>query len=102
MMHTTFKRSRKHTCPVCGKTHRYHCSISDDEQLAICKYTPSDKQAKDGRYIHRLIDNAFTPLKQRTATKSGDTIRADADRKHAAYTALLERLTLTPAHYSML
>lgn len=101
-MHTTFKRSRKHTCPVCGKTHRYHCSITDDEQLAICKHTPSDKQAKDGRYIHHLTDDAFTPSKPQTATKpretKGEITRADADRTHAVYTALLERLTLAPAH----
>lgn len=101
-MHTTFKRSRKHTCPVCGKTHRYHCSISDDETLAICKHTPSDKQAKDGRYIHRLNDDAFISSKPRTANVPRETkdelTRADADHTHAVYTAMLERLTLAPAH----
>ncbi len=97
MMSMTFKRNGKHPCPVCGKTHRYHCSISDDGTLAICKYTPSDKQAKDGRYIHRLSD-AFTPPKLRTTTEPRETMRANADRTHAVYMEMLERLELAPAH----
>lgn len=46
-----FKKG-KITCPVCGNTHNYHCSVTEDEGLALCKYVPSDKQAKDGRYEH--------------------------------------------------
>lgn len=93
-----FKRG-KHSCPVCGKTHRYHCSVAEDGSLALCKYTPSERQARDGRYIHRLTETPFPPPQPRAEALPRETVRADRfARTHAVYTAMLESLTLTPAH----
>ncbi len=96
MRSITFKRKRKHTCPVCAKMHHYHCSISDDETFAICKYVSSDKQARDGRYIHRLTD--APSQSQQSETKRLEVERADADRAHAVFTAMLEHLRLSESH----
>lgn len=91
-----FKRG-KITCPVCGNTHQWHCAVTVDDSLALCKYRYSDKQAKDGRYIHRLIDNPYPPQKQTTDSAppigeggSAEVERADADHINVVYRKLLE------------
>jgi len=94
-----FKKG-KVTCPVCGKTHHYHCSVTEDGGLAICKHTSSENQAQDGRYIHVL---STVPQKgfisaSSTSKKEVVTERAEADRLHAVYSALLSRLELIPTH----
>lgn len=93
-----FKKG-KVTCPVCGKTHRYHCSVTVDESLALCRNRWSEHQAQDGRYVHILKPNSqrgfapTTPPKQESGAE-----RADADRLNAVYCAMLSRLELSPAH----
>jgi hypothetical protein len=94
-----FKKG-KVTCPVCGKTHRYHCSVTVDESLALCRNRWSERQAQDGRYVHILKPNSqrgFTPTtpppKQESMTE-----QADADRLNVVYCAMLSRLELSPTH----
>jgi hypothetical protein len=95
-----FKRGRR-SCPVCGRTHQYHCSVTVDGRLALCSFKWSENQAQDGRYIHILTPNqqkAFTPVPLSTPKREAITERADADRLHSAYSTLLSRLELTPSH----
>jgi hypothetical protein len=72
-----------------------------DGGLALCSFKWSENQAQDGRYIHILTPNqqrGFTPPPLSTLKKVVVTERADADRLHAAYSALLSQLELTPFH----
>jgi DNA primase len=94
-----FRKGRR-TCPVCGRTGDYHCSVTQDGGLAICKFRTSDKPTKDRRYIHILNPLAFeASIKEAfKLTKATKPERADADRLHAVYSALLSDLTLTAAH----
>jgi DNA primase len=94
-----FKKG-KVTCPVCGRTHRYHCSVTVDDGLAICKNTWSEIQAQDGRYIHILKPNSqrlYVPTAATPKVVIG-TEQADADRLNAVYCAMLSHLKLSPAH----
>jgi hypothetical protein len=91
-----FKKG-KITCPVCGNTHQWHCAVTEDGSLALCKYNYSDKQAIDGRYIHHLIDDLNQPHKQTTnstpAIREYGTVaikRADADHINIVYRTFLE------------
>jgi hypothetical protein len=94
-----FKKGKK-TCPVCGNTHRYYCSITVDGGLALCKYKWSDKQAEDGRYIHILTDfnNHATYTTSPSLIKESEPKKADAKTCDAVYTALLSHLKLNPEH----
>ncbi len=99
-----FKRG-KITCPVCSNTHHYHCSVTEDEGLALCKYVSSDKQARDGRYEHILKSSSenVQPLSSNTKSVDLETIeKADADRLNRVYTALLEKLKLNETHSEQL
>src|SRR5688572_9517709 len=98
-----FKRG-KVTCPVCGKTHRYHCSVTVDGSLALCKNKWSERQANDGRFIHILTINIGNKISavSPTSTNESEIKRADAGKLHAVYTALLSHLTLTPMHGNIL
>jgi DNA primase len=94
-----FKKG-KVTCPVCCKTHRYHCSVTVDESLALCRNRWSESHAKDGRYIHILQPNlqkGFTPTTAPPRQESG-TEQADADRLNAVYCAMLSHMELSPVH----
>jgi hypothetical protein len=94
-----FKRG-KLTCPVCGRTHHYHCSVTEDGGLAICRNKRSDKQAKDGRFIHILTTRSDKPFYAvaSTTVNENEVEKADADRLNAVYTTLLRHLKLTPSH----
>lgn len=91
-----FKKGKK-TCPVCGNTHHWHCAVTVDGSLALCKYRYSDRQDSMGRYIHHLTDNLYQPQKQTTDSApsvgergSVEVERADADHINAVYRTLLE------------
>jgi Domain of unknown function (DUF3854) len=100
-----FKKG-KVTCPVCGHEHHWHCSVTEDDSLALCKCVWSDKQAKDGRYIHVLKKTEYGARNQSAVSapaisKCGtvETEKADADRCDAVYRYLLGNyLNLTPEH----
>lgn len=91
-----FKKGKR-TCPICGNTHQWHCSVTVDGSCAVCKYKYSDKQAADGRYIHHLTGNLYQPQKQTTDSApsigergSVEAERADADHINTVYRTLLE------------
>ncbi len=44
--------TKKNPCPVCEKPD--WCVVSDNGQLAICMRVPSDRETKNGGYLHRL------------------------------------------------
>ncbi|HVF49685.1 MAG TPA: hypothetical protein VNA19_06340, partial [Pyrinomonadaceae bacterium] len=101
-----FKKGRV-TCPICGNTHRYHCSVTVDGMRAICKNKWSERQAKDGRYIHLLQDKSPSPFSTQQTAATATNIReyrfaehkrADAEQLHAVYSTLLSRLELAPTH----
>lgn len=74
-----FKKGKR-TCPVCGKTSRYNCSITIDGSLALCKYKWSERQSKDGRYKHILTNlNSYT-----LATASKPEIKESEPKKISA------------------
>jgi Domain of unknown function (DUF3854) len=90
-----FKKG-KITCPVCGNIHHWHCAVTVDDSLALCKNVLSDRQDSKGRYIHRL-NNSFHPPKQTTYSApplrergSVEVERVDADHINAVYRTLLE------------
>lgn len=95
-----FKRGKR-SCPVCGRTHQYHCSVTVDGGLALCRFKWSENQAQDGRYIHVLTPNqqkVFAPVPLLPLKEEIVTERANADRLYTTYSALLSRLELTPFH----
>jgi hypothetical protein len=103
-----FKKGKR-TCPVCGKTTDWHCSVTIDGAIALCKYRWSEKLAVDGRYIHSLNDNLNLQTKPTAVSTlpvgecgSVAVPRADADLCDAVNRALLESLELTDAHGSHL
>ncbi len=99
-----FKKG-KINCPVCGNIHNYHCSVTEDEGLALCKYVPSDKQAKDGRYEHIIKSGSQNVLPLSSDISKVDldiSEKADADRLNEVYTALLEKLKLSEIHSNQL
>jgi DNA primase len=94
-----FKKGKR-TCPVCERTHNYHCSVTVDDSLALCKYRPSEQQAKDGRYVHILTPRggAANYVVSASTIPSGQVEQIDAGIRHAVYSAMLSHLILTPAH----
>lgn len=111
-----FKKG-KNTCLVCGQVEDWHCRVTEDEGLALCSYTPSDKKDSNGRYIHILKKNTdlYKLILEKAesenvnstinavnttsnAVNAGQTLKADADRLNAVYTALLDDLYLDSAH----
>jgi uncharacterized protein DUF3854 len=102
-----FKKGKR-TCPVCGKTTDWHCSVTIDGSLALCSYRWNYEHANDGRYIHRLNDLNLQTKQTAVSTSpigecgSVEVPRADADLCDAVNRALLESLELTDAHGSIL
>src|SRR5688500_4062773 len=98
--HSGFKKG-KVMCPVCHREHRWHCSVTKDDSLALCRYVWSDKQAQDGRYIHVLTNRHHnTPMRltgiapTKFDSRSVKEQRADAERLDTVYRALLSNLPL--------
>jgi hypothetical protein len=100
-----FKKG-KVLCPVCHRTHGWHCSVTEDEGLALCNYVWSDKKAKDGRYIHVLKPDDFREQRQSAVSAppirecgNAESQKAEIERCDAVYRYLLDRcLLLTPEH----
>jgi hypothetical protein len=88
-------------CPVCD--HADWCSVSADGVIGFCMRVSagSFKTARNGAYLHRLIDDFSPPPKpspqsQRAITA---TTRADDDRIAAVYTDLIRKyLELSEPH----
>lgn len=91
--------SRRHPCPVCGKPD--WCSISADGDIAVCMRKRSDHPARNGGWTHILSIGAHSPPirpqpRERQTTPVAK--RADSERRHMVYTALLDALELSEAH----
>jgi hypothetical protein len=89
----------KAPCPVCGKP--TGCGISANGEVIVC-WRVSDgayKPTNDGSgWVHLRID----PSRPRTPYIAPLRIIAPAARRHAVYSALLERLPLAPHHWGHL
>jgi len=97
----------KRKCPVCD--HKTWCSVTSDGALCFCMRVAagSFKQARNGAFIHRLIDSPppsfhAAQIRRVDATVT-DSTRADADRIVAVYADLLRlHLVLSEEHRQQL
>jgi hypothetical protein len=94
--------TRKQRCPVCD--HADWCSVSADGVLGFCMRVSagSFKTARNGAYIHRLIDN-FSPPPTRPPRSPSKTVeatpRASDERITAVYADLIRvHLKLSEPH----
>ncbi len=91
--------SRKAPCSICG--HRDFCGVSFDGAIAFCMRVASGsfQTARNGAYLHRLIETSGAPLPQMpTAPAAARKVNvADEARRHTVYTALLRELQLSQA-----
>lgn len=94
------------TCPVCSHDHHFHCRVTEDEGLALCSCIPSDRKARDGRYIHILKPHNNKPQKQSAVSAPPirecgivDSYKATIDQCNEVYSHLLnEYLVLRSDH----
>lgn len=108
-LHVGFTRAtRRKPCPICGA--KKYCQVTRDERLAHCmkESVGAVKRAKDGGYVHVLIEepipfNATRPStivttdEQHRRPASKPTPIAPLEIRHAAYHKLI---ALSPAsHY---
>jgi hypothetical protein len=94
----------KRKCPVCD--HKDWCSVTADDALCFCMRVSagSFKTARNGAYIHRLIDSPPPTIRRQiSATKINATTRAEDDRVVAVYADLLRlHLVLSEDHRQQL
>lgn len=96
--------NRKNRCPICE--HLDWCSIREDGSAAICMRVADGaaNKTKDGGWLHVLRDDSLNeghyvqPARQPHLVAKAEPITAPILRRHAIYTALLERLTLDEQH----
>ncbi len=90
------------TCSVCGEKSRYHCRITEDEGLAICRNVSSDNPTKDGNgWVHILNDSSIqrnNEFSEKSENNVKDLVKADADKLNEVYSALLNSLELNELH----
>lgn len=96
-----------HKCKVCGKKSDWHCRITEDEGLALCKNIPSKYgQDKNGRYKHRLKTDEKSSIAKSYSNKDNgndlpqntDTPKANAIDLDKVYCALIENCKLEDSH----
>lgn len=89
---TKLKRSGgKRVCPICEKD---GCGQGDGIVLCWRVQEGAAKQAVSGAWVHK-IEGAIAPVEYRPRF---ETPLAAIERRHAVYSALLQSLTLNPAH----
>lgn len=95
------RATRKNPCPVCGA--KKYCQVTRDRRLAHCmkESRGAIKRAKDGGYIHILIEDTsfIIGLRPSTVTRQNNTLvsstqPAPLELKDAAYQKLID---LSPA-----
>jgi conjugative relaxase-like TrwC/TraI family protein len=85
------RATRRNPCPVCKKTD--WCSLSDDGAMAICMRTPSDRETKNGGYVHVLDEvERMAPLP--VAVQVRQHGRSGIDQRDETNQRLLEALKL--------
>jgi hypothetical protein len=90
------RASRRNPCPICGA--KKYCGVTRDGRLAHCMYvdTGSIKIAKDGGYLHLLIDDRcdLTQISKQQHIKKQVTSElstlAPLEVRHAVYSRLIE------------
>lgn len=90
-----------HPCPICR--HSSWCSYWEDGRGAICMRQESDKSARGGQgWLHFFEDaqgQARAPIaRSQPQLHRAVADRADVERRHTVYTALLSSLSLWPEH----
>ena len=71
-------QSGKIHCPVCNEYGDYKCSVTEDDGLCLCSNVPSDRFARDGRYIHILKNGSPKPdQKAAKSVESQENPRAE-------------------------
>ncbi len=90
----------KNPCLVCGNK-GWPCSYTSDRRIRFCGKVYSEKQSTDGlTYLHFAGDIQASPrFIEKPAPQVKVVERADADHRHALYSALLDRLPLLPHHH---
>lgn len=95
------RATRKNPCPVCGA--KKYCQVTRDRRLAHCmkESRGAIKRAKDGGYLHVLVEDTSFQVGSRpntaayqTNTMSSSTPPAPLEIKNAAYQKLID---LSPA-----
>lgn len=86
-------------CPVCERAG--WCQVARDGRTVLCKRvaSPVERESRDGStyWVHHL-DGAARAPRVRDDAPAPSALRASADVRHAAYRAVLDALTLSPAH----
>lgn len=83
--------NRTAPCPICEKPD--WCSRSTDGEVIICMRVRSNKQTKNGGYLHLTTD----PQNREPYIKPIRPV-ASAERRHEVYSALLDRISLSHLH----
>ena len=94
------RTTRHNPCPVCGKPDG--CEVSPDGAVVICRRVSDGafREARNGvGWLHRLKD---TPEDYRPPPAPIERTKAPPDVLHDVYDALLNMLTLSPAHLAHL
>jgi DNA primase len=86
-------------CPVCGARRR--CSVREDGALVICYHAGSERESRDGGWVHRLDDGQRASLPRIDALPPECALATD-DVLDRAYRALLSRCGLSSAHRAAL
>lgn len=94
--------SRRNPCPICSKPD--NCSVSDDDVFVICGREANGSVRDYGNswlhVLHERERDDWQPSRQAAKPAIPEAPLAPIERRHAAYTALLELLTLTERHSS--
>lgn len=93
--------TRRRPCAVCGRAS--WCSYFDDGRGAVCMRVRSERATRDGKgWIHNFRAAGESPPRAApdalTSAPTDECERADVERRHAAYSSLLSRLTLARSH----
>jgi hypothetical protein len=84
---------RKSPCPICKKTD--WCSVTEDGAMAICMRVSSEREARNGGYLHILEDGASWEKVMAVTVEVKQHTRAEIERRDAIHRELLGALTLT-------
>ncbi|CAN5418261.1 hypothetical protein BH10ACI1_BH10ACI1_09550 [soil metagenome] len=88
-------------CPLCGRKTGWFCDVTEDDGLAFCSYTPSEKTDKKGRFQHILKTGHQKPVavnKEILEEKIMETQKADVEKLNQVYMAFLKGLELKEFH----
>lgn len=91
--------TKRNPCAICDKPK--YCGVSADGEVAICMNIGdgSVKESTNGGYVHILQPKPYTPSAKATIHPFPQTSQlAPLSRRHAVFSAMLERLPLSVPH----